>query len=277
MMKVKNIKRLGQSFGVLCLGGVLALGSLSSCGTSHSSVGHDDALVTVDKPVVYLYPDSSNTVCDVTLIDMVDKNIDISYPTLENNMWTVSANPDGRLFDTKTNREYGYLFWEDENMDSYEITAGSCVRGKDVKNFLEVALSQMGLNDKEADDFITYWLPKLEKNEYNMIQFNPQEYFDRYFMSVSPRPKNMISAFMVAKAVDKPMDVPLQDYPNMNNVERNGFTVVEWGGTFEDLTTKAKATSVKTNTKTDTKAEEKTDGKDDKESDGTVQNAGISK
>ena len=33
----------------------------------------------------------------------------------------------------------------------------------------------LGLNDREAEEFIVYWLPKLEENKYNLIRFETAE------------------------------------------------------------------------------------------------------
>ena len=47
------------------------------------------------------------------------------------------------------------------------MKTGFVVEGKDTIKFLEEKLKQLGLTDKEADEFIIYWLPKLENNKYN--------------------------------------------------------------------------------------------------------------
>ena len=44
------------------------------------------------------------------------------------------------------------------------MTEGFCVKGEDTAAFLEDALSKLGLNRKEANEFIVYWLPLMEQN-----------------------------------------------------------------------------------------------------------------
>lgn len=36
---------------------------------------------------------------------------------------------------------------------------------------MEEKLAILGLNDREAEEFIIYWLPKLQENEYNYTIF----------------------------------------------------------------------------------------------------------
>ena len=39
----------------------------------------------------------------------------------------------------------------------------------------EEKLAILGLNEREAEEFIIYWLPKLESNKYNYIRFATEE------------------------------------------------------------------------------------------------------
>ena len=85
----------------------------------------------------------------------------------------------------------------------------------------------MGLNRKEYTEFIDYWLPRLEKNEYNLITFQTERYTDSAKLEVSPKPDSVLRVFMAFKAVDGPVAVTA---PEIQPFEIKGFTVVEWGG-----------------------------------------------
>ena len=39
-------------------------------------------------------------------------------------------------------------------------------------------LAKLGLTERESEEFIIYWLPKLEKNKYNYIRFATKEEID---------------------------------------------------------------------------------------------------
>ena len=53
---------------------------------------------------------------------------------------------------------------------------GFIVKGEDTAKFLEEKLEILGLNEREAEEFIIYWLPKLEANKYNYIRFASVEW-----------------------------------------------------------------------------------------------------
>ena len=48
---------------------------------------------------------------------------------------------------------------------------GFVVRGADAAEFLVEKLAILGLNARESEEFIIYWLPKLQGNEYNYIRY----------------------------------------------------------------------------------------------------------
>ena len=107
------------------------------------------------KPVIYLYP-TEETEVSVTLD--FDGTLTAAYPAYGDG-WTVTAQPDGTLTD-KTGRAYYCLFWEGVTDTAYDFSVGFCVAGEDTAAFLEDALARLGLTDKEADEFIIYWLPQ---------------------------------------------------------------------------------------------------------------------
>ena len=58
-------------------------------------------------------------------------------------------------------REYYGLYWEGINTIKDEYRDGFVVEKNDLIPFLEEKLAILGLNDKEADEFIIFWLPQL--------------------------------------------------------------------------------------------------------------------
>ncbi|MBI3117488.1 MAG: hypothetical protein HYZ00_02305, partial [Candidatus Hydrogenedentes bacterium] len=112
-----------------------------------------------EKPVIYLYP-SEETVVHVALD--YGGRITSSYPPYGDDGWTVRASPTGDLVDLATGRQYYCLFWEGEDGAAYDLAQGFVVRGKDTAAFLESTLAQLGLTKREANEFIIYWLPRME-------------------------------------------------------------------------------------------------------------------
>ena len=193
--------------------GLLALG-LAGCGLE----------VTSEKPVIYLYPEEETRV-SVTLD--FDGDLTATYPAYGEG-WMVDASPDGTLTDPATGRQYYCLFWEGVTDRTYDFSNGFCVAGEDTAAFLEDALAQLGLTDKEADEFIIYWLPKMEHNPYNLISFQTTAYTDGAELTIDPAPDTLIRVFMAWRGLDKPVEIAPQTFTAPS---RTGFTAVEWGGT----------------------------------------------
>ena len=143
------------------------------------------------------------------------------------NGWKVNAAPDGTLTDVN-GQIYNYLYWEGEINTNYDLSKGFCVKDKDTAKFLEDALEKLGLNRKEANEFIVYWLPLMQDNPYNIISFQTDIYTDAANLNINPSPDTLIRVFMTYQSLDKYVDLPEHQ---LSAPERNGFTVVEWGGT----------------------------------------------
>ncbi len=193
---------------------------------------YKDEPVTTEKPVIYLYPlDEIN----VKVFLDYDGNLTCTYPEY-NAGWNVTAFPDGTIFDKNTGRNYDYLFWEGtRSFDDYEFKHAACVAREDTVAFLEEYLEAAGLNDREIDDFISYWLPRLQASPYNLISFPSEEYCNWAKLDVDPAPDTLIRVYMVFAPLRSPVEIPddmALDLPV--RPERQGFTVVEWGGTELD-------------------------------------------
>ncbi len=97
----------------------------------------------------------------------------------------------------------------------------------DTALFLEVALKEIGLTPRGANEFIVFWLPQMEGNQYNQIYFAGTEYSDAAKLTIDPKPDSILRVFMVFQALGDPISIKKQ---NLKKFKRRGFTVVEWGG-----------------------------------------------
>lgn len=178
------------------------------------------------KPIIYLYPEEEQLV-EVKLLK--EQNITVSYPKYSNS-WQVIAKPNGDLKDIKTNRNLYGLYYEAKNNESkINLEEGFCIKRENIVSFLEEKLSILGLNEREANEFIIYWLPRLEKNEYNYIRFASISEINKIMpLEVSPQPDTIIRVLMEFKGLNKEIKVKGQE---LSKVNRNGFVLVEWGGT----------------------------------------------
>ena len=175
------------------------------------------------KPVIYFYPEEQT---EVSVKLEVAGELTCTYPAYKDG-WKVTAFPDGTLKDTK-GQTYNYLYWEGQTNTQWDMTEGFCVKGEDTAAFLENALENLGLNRKEANEFIVYWLPLMEQNPYNLISFQGVNYEEAAKLQVSPAPDTMIRVFMTWQASECYVNLTEQ---KLTAPDREGFTVVEWGGT----------------------------------------------
>lgn len=175
------------------------------------------------KPVIYLYPEEET---EVTVKLDCDGGLTCTYPAYEDG-WSVTAQPDGTLTD-EAGQTYRYLYWEGRSEDEYDFSTGFCVAGEDTAAFLEEALAALGLTRAEANEFIIYWLPRMEGNAYNLLSFQTDAYTDHARLMVTPQPDTVLRVFLAWRPLAAPVDVPAQ---TLSAPSRQGFTLVEWGGT----------------------------------------------
>ena len=176
------------------------------------------------KPVIYLYP-TKETKLSVTLGK--PQNLTCTYPHYVSS-WYVNAFPNGKLIDNKTGRELYCLYWEGIGENTPNFNEGFVVKGTDTIAFLEEKLALLGLSETEAEEFIIYWLPKLQENEYNLIRFATMDEINKEMpIEFSVQPDTLIRVIMQFKPLKHHINIKEQ---KLTPVTRNGFTVVEWGG-----------------------------------------------
>ena len=189
---------------------------------NNPTVGYD---VFADKPVIYLYPEQET---DVHVeLELTSSDLATTYPKY-NNGWDVIASPDGKLLNKADGTHHRYLFWESVNCRTrFDFSKGFCVAGSDTESFLKEKLTYMGLTEEEMNEFIVYWLPRMERNAYNLIAFQGDAYTDSAKLNITPEPDSLCRIFMTYVPLENAVDIESQQ---LETFERKGFTVVEWGG-----------------------------------------------
>lgn len=179
-----------------------------------------------EKPIIYLYP-TEDTEVSVKLLK--DEKLTCSYPRYKDS-WRVLAQSNGNLKDLNTNRQLYSLYYESISDVEFKVEKeGFVVKGEDTIEFLEEKLAILGLTEKEAEEFIVYWLPRLESNKYNYIRFATNDEINENMpLEINPRPDTIIRILMTFKGLENPIDVQEQQLETPN---RTGFVAVEWGGT----------------------------------------------
>lgn len=190
------------------------------------------------KPVIYLY-NNEETIVDLSVKPKGE--FSFTYPAY-NNGWKVKTNTDGTVTDLFTEKSYPYLFWEAEtqglffdygekNMEGWLIRTDTCIA------FLENKLTELGLNETEKTDFITFWGPILQKEEFALVQFLVDDAYAENIaeMTIKPAPDAIRRVYLLMAPMEHPytgIDLVPQEFEPF---ERNGFTVIEWGGTDLDM------------------------------------------
>ena len=181
------------------------------------------------KPVIYLYPEKTTEVSVKVGID----EFTVTEPAY-NDGWKVIADTQSNILNLADGKTYPYLFWEGKSDKALQLTGGFVVAKAEVESFLIDSLTKLGLNEKESADFRDFWVSKmLASNEpYLLISFVGTTDFNKIApLDISPAPDTVIRVFMYYQPLWQPISIPGQ---KLTTKERNGFTVVEWGGTSSD-------------------------------------------
>lgn len=178
---------------------------------------------TIDKPILYLYPEKEEK---VTVTFEHPENLLTTYPKYKNN-WTVTASSNGDLY-AKNGKYYYALYWDEKNTTTEDFKEGFYVTKENAIEFLETTLTQIGLTEREQNEFIMYWLPILEKNEQSIVNYTlTEERQNENKLIITPQPDSLLRIRINIKKVNQKVNIKEQKLPTFT---REGFTVVEWGG-----------------------------------------------
>ena len=177
----------------------------------------------IAKPILYLYPTEKTNV-KITF-DHPDL-LKTTYPKYDKE-WNVSVDTDGTITDTN-GRTYYALYWDEKQKNKVDFKTGFFVSSNNAIKFLEEKLFEIGLTEREANEFIMYWLPVLEKNKKSVVYFELTEERDKYNkINIEPQPDSILRVTIHIKKVNKDIKIKEQKIKQFN---RQGFTAVEWGG-----------------------------------------------
>lgn len=178
------------------------------------------------KPVVYLYPE---TTTNVSVEVFPEGGITVSDPAY-NDGWVVRADPSGSIYNYLDKKIYTSLFWESESYGEFIADSGFLISDKNKAIELDNLLVRYGFNELERMEFLEYWTKKLEGSEYYFASLLPQRELDKVApLKITPTPDNVYRLFFNFYPVAK--DFKFAE-PFVRPLKREGFTVVEWGGSY---------------------------------------------
>lgn len=175
------------------------------------------------KPVIYLYPENET---EINVMFAKPELLTTTYPKF-NSSWKVNVKPNGDMYD-ENGRYYYALYYEANGSKLNHFEEGFYVEKDDAIDFLEEKLSILGLNERESNEFIMYWLPVLEQNEKSLVYFETTESLQKKNkLIINPKPDSLLRINIHIKKVNKKVSIKEQELPRF---ERKGFSAVEWGG-----------------------------------------------
>ena len=186
--------------------------------------------MTIRKPVLYLYPENDNFEVKVKVLAKKGE-ISSRYPIIkseDSETWAVKVNKKGEI--QYHNRTHYYLFWEVKSNFKFKQEEGFVIKGEDSFSFFEEKLAFFGFNEREANDFITFWCPLMEHSKYVSINFQGKDYDSNFPLIIDPKPDTIRRIFMTFKLIDEKIEIPEQNLSQFQIRDRKGFMALEWGG-----------------------------------------------
>jgi hypothetical protein len=181
----------------------------------------DTSVVRVDKPNIYIYP-TQKIELDVYLSFPMGGSVVQSIPQY-NNGWSVTVDTSGLI-----NNQYHYLFYECRVPNYFQKEKGWIVEEENLEIFFRENLAQTGFINNEIDDFIEYWIPRLNySSEYILYPQYSNDISPLIELTLSEQPNSLLRYFYLIEENSK--GISTIEKPAIPEFNRTGFTVAEWG------------------------------------------------
>ena len=125
----------------------------------------------VYKPNIYIYP-KETVQLDVLLSFPLGGKIVSSIPEYGNG-WSITVDKNGTIDDM-----YSFLFYESTQPDIWQKKSGWTVKKNVLESFFRKNMAEYGFYGHEIDDFIEYWIPRLNDCDYYSIYPQTKELID---------------------------------------------------------------------------------------------------
>ena len=223
---MKQIKTLGFLLLVLVL--FIVVIPFHSCEPSDVDLvygieNEEDSSNHARKPNIYIYPEQ-NIQLTVKLNFPLGGRVLVSIPEYGNG-WNVSVDTSGLI-----NNNYTYLFYESTQPDIWQRSNGRIIKKTELESFFRTNMADYGFYGQEIEDFIEYWIPRLDNYLYYSICPQTKELInDAIELSLSLEPDNLLRLFYVIKGLDDLPSYNLTEPVIDNSFERTGYFITEWG------------------------------------------------
>lgn len=180
------------------------------------------------KPVMYLYPEKEMALSVWVRPQGFLTLTEPEYLDGWRNLW---VNPEGKIF--ARGKTYPYLHYE-AMVGNFKIPdAGFVVKTENLKQLFDDLLPKLGLNSKESADFKDYWLGRLKGNPYFQVSILNRDQIEEIEpVEFSVNPDTFIRVRFYFRGLNSPLKLKPVRFENFS--QRQGFTVVEWGGLYKE-------------------------------------------
>ena len=214
-----------EKTSVLMIGIIISLiiGGMAGISTIFFSAG------TASKPAIYIYPKKE---IDVEVKLKIKGQLMTVIPDY-NNGWRMHVKPNGQMKVIGGNSQisYDYIYYDNTVDKIIKPKEGWNIHKKDLLKWHKKFLEEIGLNESEKNEYIDYWIPRLEneiEGDYILINNLSKDYIDEYMkLSISPKPEHIYRLLVLYRNGFKNMDIKP---PKIKPFDRSGYYVVEWGG-----------------------------------------------
>jgi len=174
----------------------------------------------VDKPNIYLYPETTQQV--LVTLEFKGNMLAKSIPEYGDG-WVVTATPEGLI-----DGQYGYLFYEaTAGGAGFQTELGFLVSQAELAVWMEERLCAYGFNEQEIVDFVDFWVPVLPAAPWYLFYPQTEEIVDFHVgLHVEPAPDSLLRLWFAVQPAETPLSLP---EPTILPFVRSGFSVTEWG------------------------------------------------
>ena len=180
--------------------------------------------VPVYKPNIYFY---SEETLEADIVFLQENLLTETIPVYQDG-WHIEVLEDGKI--AWEQQKYDFLFYEsltDKTLNQYE--KGWYISCEEREKALKSVLELYQFNEKESEDFMEFWMDKLEANKNYMMYPQETECVDCQMpVSISPAPDSIRRIWFGFEEVSDAKENISE--PEVDEIKREGFTVVEWGG-----------------------------------------------
>jgi hypothetical protein len=193
-------------------------------GNSDTCVKYVTDQIFVYKPNIYIYPQKS-----------IQLGIKVSFPLggailesipLYNNGWQVNVDTNGVI-----SNKYKFLFYESKQPDLFQYKNGWCISKDNLRTFFMQNMKLYNFSEYEINDFLEYWLPRLNEYNYYMIYPQTNDIIDKIIkLDFSQNPDNINRLYYGFLGLNNYSQI---NEPLVKNFKRDGFYIMEWGGFYK--------------------------------------------